>query len=338
MNARMPAPYIISYGETMLRFSPAPGTRLEDASTYTAYVAGSESNTLAVVSRLGMQAVWLSALPSNPLGRHLEAELRRHGVDTSRVVWADASERVGLFYAEESAAPLGTQVVYDRADSACARLDFSALNLSGLEDAGLLHLTGITPALGNRARSTFAGLLHFASQAGMPLSFDVNYRGKLWSPAQAEEGMEAACRQTSVLFCTQADAAAIWGFSGTAEEVLRRMASRFGEAGKTLVLTLGSKGSAQLSSGAYSSAAAFISGGSYRFGSGDAFAGGYLYAHLGGEIYRAFSESHAVTPLMFGNALAALKRCIAGDIAIVNPSDVAALLATHRDGGAAYFR
>lgn len=338
MIARTPALHIVSYGETMLRFSPAPGTRLEDASFYTAYVAGSESNTLAVISRLGMGATWLSALPSNPLGRHIEAELRRHGVDTARVVWAGGSERVGLFYAEEMAAPLGTQVVYDRADSACARMDFSALDLSGLEDVGMLHLTGITPALGDTARSTFAGLLDFADRAGVPLSFDVNYRARLWSPSQAEEGIEAACRQVRVLFCTQADAAAIWGFSGSAEDVLRRMASRFGEVGKTLVLTLGSKGSAQLSSGAYSSQAAFTSEGSYRFGSGDAFAGGYLYAHLMGEVYRTLSESHGTTPLMFGNALAALKRCIAGDIASVTPSDVAALLAAHREGGDTYFR
>src|SRR6266536_289648 len=105
--------HVISFGETMLRFTPPAGTRLEQAEHFTAYVAGAESNVLACLARLGLHATWISALPSNPLGRAVAATLRGHGVDLSRVVWRSESERLGIFYAEESPAPIGTQVHYD---------------------------------------------------------------------------------------------------------------------------------------------------------------------------------------------------------------------------------
>jgi 2-dehydro-3-deoxygluconokinase len=318
--------HVISFGETMLRFTPPTGTRLEQAEQFTAYVAGAESNALACLARLGLHATWISALPSIPLGRAVEAALRGHGVDLSRVVWRSESERLGIFYAEESPAPIGTHVHYDRTGSACACVDLDSLDLSGLEDAQLLYLTGITPALGERTSAVFSSLLQFAEESGIPLAFDVNYRAKLWSPSEASESIEAACRQASVIICTGDDAAALWGFTGEAEAVLRRISSRFGEADTTLVLTLGSGGAAELKSGVYSYQAAMPAEGTYRFGSGDAFAAGYIYAHLCGEHYRNLKEEVGATPLLYGNALAALKRGIAGDIAVVTPYDVKAAI------------
>src|SRR5260370_27783691 len=119
---QMATAHVISFGETMLRLTPPVGTRLEQAERFTAYVAGAESNALACLARLGLHATWISALPSNPLGRVVEAALRSHGVDLSRVVWRSESERLGIFYAEESPSPIGTLVHYDPSDSACARI------------------------------------------------------------------------------------------------------------------------------------------------------------------------------------------------------------------------
>ncbi len=319
---------VVSFGETMLRLSTAAGTRLENTPVFQVYIAGTESNTLACLSRLGLKTTWLSALPRNPLGRRVESELRAHGVNTDGVVWVDGQTRLGIFYADEAPDPLGLGVYYDRAQSACALVDLTGVDFSLIETARVLHLTGITPALSTGTREVFARFLQTAQANNIPLSFDVNYRAKLWSAADATVGLEEACRQATVLFCTSADAAELWGWTGDPEGVLQQMARRFStvETSKTLVLTLGSKGAAQLHNGTYSIEAAFPTEGRERFGSGDAFAAGYLYAYLEGEFYRELRDAYGVTPLAFGNALAALKRCIAGDIATITPEEVRSVL------------
>lgn len=327
---------IVSFGETMLRLNVLDGARLEEADRLRAYVAGTESNTLAALARLGLHVTWMSALPANPLGRRVEGEVRRHGVDTSHVVWTQGA-RLGIFYSEEAAQPLGVQVHYDRANSACALIDPQAVDYTVVDSARMLHLTGITPALGTSARDVFRRFLQRARDAGVPLSFDVNYRARLWSPEDAALHIEEACRQARLLFCTQADAAELWGMTGSAEAVLRQMAERFTadseeRAHKIFVLTLGKDGAAQLQGDSYTTAPVFPVEGTARFGSGDAFAAGYLYAYLDGPLYHEIRAVRDMEPLVFGNALAALKRCIAGDIAVISPNDVRALL-VRQEGG-----
>ena len=322
----MAATDIVSFGETMLRLTAPNTVRLENASSLSVYVAGTESNTLACLARMQLNVTWISALPANPMGKYVDNELRRHGVDTSHVVWAENNSRVGTFYVEEAANPLGTQVYYDRAHSACALIDPDAVDLSIVDKSRLLHLTGITPALSERTRELFQRFLHRAYIAHVPLSFDVNYRAKLWSAREAAVAIEKACQQASVLLCTRADAVELWGFTGEPEAILRQMAAQFGGTNKTYVLTLGSEGSAQLRDGVYTTAAAFPTEGASRFGSGDAFAAGYLYAYLDGPLYQELHETQGLTPLVLGNACAALKRCIQGDIAVISPREVKALL------------
>jgi 2-dehydro-3-deoxygluconokinase len=329
---------VVSFGETMFRLTTAPGVRLEHAGQFQIYIGGTESNTLACLSRLNFKTRWLSALPANPMGRRITSELSAHGVDTSHVVWAKDDARLGIFYVEESAQPIGLQVYYDRANSACALVDPDVVDYTLVDDARMLHLTGITPALSERAREVFRRFLDRARARQIPLSFDVNYRAKLWSPSEAATHIENACSQARILICTRADAAELWGITGDAEAVLRQMARRFtgDQTDKTLVLTLGSAGSAQLRGDVYSEEPAFPTTGTMRFGSGDAFAAGYLYSYLEGALYQEMREERAVTPLAFGNALASLKRCIAGDIAIIGPDDVKAVL--RQDGAGARFR
>ena len=329
---------VVSFGETMLRLCAPEGVRLEEADNLRIYVAGTESNTLACLARLNLKTTWISVLPENPLGQRVVTELRRHGVDTSHVIWTGSNRRLGIFYVEEAPDPLGLQVHYDRADSAVALLDPESVNYAVVDETRLLHLTGITAALSERTREVFTRFLLRARDKGIPLSFDVNYRSKLWSANEAVASIEEACQQASVLFCTRADAAELWGFTGSAESVLRQMAHRFAgnHINKTLVLTLGNEGSAQLQGDTYSAEPAFPTQGNARFGSGDAFAAGYIYAYLDGQLYHEMREERAVTGLAFGNALAALKRCIAGDIAIITPQEVRAVL--EKQDGSKRFR
>lgn len=323
----MPVPHVVSFGETMLRFSPRGGTRLEEARDLGAYVAGAESNTLVCLARLGLRATWLSALPDSPLGRRVSAELRGHGVDTSKVAWDGSGSRLGIFYAEEAEAPLGNQVYYDRAASAFALMRPESLDFRTLTGASFLHLTGITPALGEGPLNLFARLLREAKAAAIHVSFDVNYRAKLWGANEAAIVLEEACREADLLFCTRQEAATLWGLEGSAEEIVRRLDERFRSDGeKTIVLTLGAGGAAELREGKYSEEPSFATGGSHRFGSGDAFAGGYIYAYL--QMAHS-ADTHAdigATPLRYANAVAALKRCIPGDLAVITPAEVEAVL------------
>lgn len=319
---------VVSFGETMLRLSPRDEARLEETRELAIYAAGTESNLLSCLSRLGLSCAWLSALPANALGRLVARELRGHGLNLDHLVWAEPGGRVGLYWVEENPPPLGTHVQYDRAGSSVALLGPDALALSVLEETRLLHLTGITPALSPQCKATFQRLIDHAEKVGVPLSFDVNYRAKLWGTREAAEELEAACRAANLLFCTRVDASELWGFVGEPHEVLHQMEGHFSTRGKeqTLVLTLGAEGSAQLKKGEFTHAPVYVTDGTSRFGSGDAFAAGYLYAYLEGPCYLEAREELAVTELAFGNAVAALKRCIEGDIAIVTPDEVLAVL------------
>jgi 2-dehydro-3-deoxygluconokinase len=170
-------------------------------------------------------------------------------------------------------------VHYDRAGSAISVLDSDAVDLTIIETARVLHLTGITPALVPGAREVFLRLLHKARDTEVEVSFDVNYRAKLWGAPEAAAGIEEACRAASLLLCSRDDTTTLWGFTGDAESVLRQVEGRFG-AGKTIVTTLGSGGAAELRGGEYDEAPTFPSEGKVRFGSGDAFAAGYLCGYL----------------------------------------------------------
>ncbi len=112
---------VVTLGETMLRFTPPARNRLEQADHLQVHVGGSESNTAVGLARLGLKTAWLSRLPTTALGRMVCGELSKYGVDTSHVIWSD-TDRLGLYFLEEAGPPRGSQVIYDRRDSAISRM------------------------------------------------------------------------------------------------------------------------------------------------------------------------------------------------------------------------
>lgn len=326
---------VVSFGETMLRLTPPAAGRVEGAQSMDLYVSGPESNALACMSRLGVSTLWLSALPANPAGRRVVNELKSHGVDTQHIVWsAGEKSRLGTYYAEDAAFPLGPQVWHDRTYSAFTQLRPDDVDLFVLAEAKLLYLTGVTPALGRNARTIFEDLLGEAAARKVPLAFDVNYRSKLWLADEAAGTLDDACRQADVLFCTLEDADELWGLTGNPETVLRQLARKFANENskKTYVMTLGSEGATQLQGNVCLHVPALPNEGRWRFGLGDAFAAGYLYAYLGGKLFKDLemesmtNEGLAINYLRFANAIASLKCCIAGDIATITLDEVRAVL------------
>ena len=117
---------VVTFGETMLRLTPPHEQRIEQTKQFNIEVGGSESNTAVGLARLGLNVAWFSRLPNTPLGQMVAQQIRRYGVDTSHVVWAD-EDRLGLYFWEDAQPPRANQVIYDRQHSAVSRMESTEL-------------------------------------------------------------------------------------------------------------------------------------------------------------------------------------------------------------------
>ncbi|MFC7136427.1 bifunctional 2-dehydro-3-deoxygluconokinase/2-dehydro-3-deoxygalactonokinase [Halobaculum litoreum] len=311
---------LVTFGETMLRLSPPEGTRLETTETLDARIGGAESNVAVAGAALGLDSVWLSKLPDSPLGRRVVRELRAHGVRPG-VAWDDDA-RLGTYYLEHGGEPRGTNVIYDRADSAVTTVAPAELPVGVLDDATMFHTTGITPALSEPARATTAALLERASAAGATTSFDLNYRSKLWSHAEARDTLTDLFEHVDTLFVARRDAEAVLGRDGEVVEVAHGLATDHGFG--TVVITRGDHGALALHDGEVFEQPVYEADTLDAIGTGDAFVGGFLARRaLGGDVDAG---------LEWGAATASLKRTIAGDLAVVTPEEVERVI-DEGDGG-----
>src|SRR5437763_8665672 len=196
---------VITFGEAMVRLSPPNFRRLEQARSLDVQVGGAELNTAAGLARLGRRAAWVSRLTDNPLGRLVANRAREAGVAAEHVVWTP-EDRVGVYYLEFGAAPRASSVLYDRKGAAIARIAPGMVDWAKvLQGARWFHVTGITPALGPGAAEVTREALAVARAAGIGTSVDLNYRAKLWAPAEAGRCMAELMRSCDVLMTTEED-------------------------------------------------------------------------------------------------------------------------------------
>jgi 2-dehydro-3-deoxygluconokinase len=300
---------LVTFGETMLRLSPSGGDRLSRVDQLDVHVGGAESNVAVAASALGLDATWLSALPETPLGERVAHALRGEGV-TPRVRWT-AEGRVGTYYFEPGGRPRGGTVHYDRAGTPIRDVTPATLPTEPLAGAACFYTSGITPALSDRLASTTRELLGRAGEAGVRTALDVNYRSKLWTPAEAREELTALFPAVDVLFVATSDARQVLDCAGDAEAIARALAERHGF--ETVVVTRGADGALALRDTVHEQPA-FGTDTVDPVGSGDALVGGYLASRLrDGTVPEALEQ---------GAATAALKRTIPGDMAVVSPAEV----------------
>ncbi|WP_136590593.1 bifunctional 2-dehydro-3-deoxygluconokinase/2-dehydro-3-deoxygalactonokinase [Salinigranum halophilum] len=312
---------LVTFGETMLRLSPPRGERLERTRSFDVQAGGAESNVAVAASLLGLDSVWLSKLPDSPLGRRVVRELRGHGVRTG-VVWDKRDEkRLGTYYLEHGGAPRGTEVIYDRADASVTTATPEELATGVVANADTFYTSGITPALSETLRETTAALFEVATQGGTTTAFDLNYRSKLWSPAAAKETYEALLPHVDVLFAAERDAREVLDRDGDAVQLAHGLATEFGS--DTVVLTRGEQGALGIRGGEVYEQPVFEADTFDAIGTGDAFVGGFLTARAAGaDVERC---------LTYGAATASLKRTIDGDLALVTPAEVEAVIAEDGD-------
>src|SRR5437773_9754514 len=171
---------LVTLGEVLVRLAVPSPARFETARTLDVQIGGAEATVAAACARLGMRVAWISALPANPWGERVRRELAGHGVDCAHVRLTDGA-RLGAYFLEYGVAPRPVRVLYDRRDSAFARMTEAETDWEPVRRARLVHLTGITPALGEGPRA----LVRRAMREAAAFAFDVNYRATLWAPADA---------------------------------------------------------------------------------------------------------------------------------------------------------
>lgn len=301
-----PSGSVLTFGEALLKFTLPITQRLEGMSTLGAECAGAELNVAAALRALGRPAAWASALPPGPLGEWARAHVRALDVQDLSV---ERSGRLGTFYLEDHHPPRPSRAVYDRQGTAFQALGAADLDPAWLEGRAALHVSGISLALGPGPRALALALIAQARARGLRVSFDVNHRRLLLADELAAETYGPAAAHADLILVAGRDAGLLGDVAG-----LRALNPE-----ALIVVTRGARGSeAHLPGGGVVVQEALSAAGPGRIGRGDAFAGGFLHAWLGG--------ADPAGALRLASACAALKTTLPGDQLRASEADVRAVL------------
>jgi 2-dehydro-3-deoxygluconokinase len=268
---------LLAVGETMALLATAEVGRLRHASSLTLGVAGAESNVAIGARRLGCPAAWVGRVGDDELGELVVSRIRAEGVEVGGVV-RDPDAPTSLMLKERRTAAM-VRVLYYRRNGPGSRLRPDDLDPEQVGAAGMLHVTGITPALSDSARATVDHAVELAQAAGVPVSFDLNYRSALWPPGEAAAVCRDLAARANIVFAGD-DEAELLGLEGDPPELARGLA---GLGAGHAVVKLGERG-----------AVAFVDGAAHTVdpvpvqavdpvGAGDAFVAGYLAETLAGR-------------------------------------------------------
>lgn len=176
----------ITIGELLMRLSPPNYEKIRTTNSFIVNFGGAEANVAVSLANLGVDCSVFTVVPNNDIGKSAMRYLKANDVHTSPIIFA--GERMGTYYLEEGISVRASQVIYDRKYSAFAEYDYTDLDLTGiLKDYNWLHLSGITPALSNNCKILMEKALVVAKRLGMTVSFDCNFRSKLWGFEEARD-------------------------------------------------------------------------------------------------------------------------------------------------------
>ncbi len=303
---------VVTFGEAMIRLSPPNFQRLEQARSFDLYVGGAELNVAVGVSRLGMKSTWVSKLPKNGLGYLIRNRVQEAGVDCSHVVWSDKG-RAGIYFVEFGASPRASAVLYDRANSAISMIQPGEVDWPKVFNGSKhFHMSGITPALSASATQVTAEALKAAKKAGCTVSYDLNYRKKLWTPTDAKKVQEPMMADVDVLITTEEDTNVVFGIK---EKDYEAAAERLAQTFKFKIVAITLREDLSVLRNNWT-AIAYQDGKIYkdrkyeveivdRVGAGDSFTAGFLYIWI--------KEKDVQKGVRYGNAFAALKHTLPGD-------------------------
>ncbi len=303
---------VVTFGESMVRLSPPDFQRLEQTRRLNVNIGGAELNVAVGVTRFGLKSAWVSKLPKNGLGYMIRDRAQEFGVDCSHIVWSDKG-RAGLYFVEFGASPRASSVLYDRANSAISMIQPGEVDWAKVFTGSKhFHISGITPALSASASQVTVEAMKAAKKAGCTVSYDLNYRKKLWTPADAKKIQEPMMSDVDILITTEEDTNVVFGIKEKDyEAAAEKLAKTFNF--KVVAITLREDLSVWKNNW---TAIAYQDGKLYkdrkyeveivdRVGAGDSFTSGFLYGWIKGRDVQK--------GVQYGNAFAALKHTVPGD-------------------------
>jgi len=326
---------VVTFGESLLRLAPPGFERFLQSPRFTATFGGAEANVAVALSAFGIDAAYVTVLPhNNPIGNAAIAELRRFGVDTSRVVFGRG--RLGIYFIEPGAGPRPARVLYDREHSALALARPGDIDWpKTFQDAAWFHISGITPAVSATAADLALESMRQARAMGLTVSCDLNYRRNLWNWGKsAEEVMKEMLEATDILIANEGHLRKVLGIPEPV--AIRELTERTLEAHdrmKAAAITVRDSRNASQHGwfACLSDREEFITSRRYdvthcvdRVGSGDVFAAGLIYGW-----FQLPDHHHA---LDFAVAAGCLKHSVPGDFFHSSVEEVNALRQSESPG------
>lgn len=329
---------VTCFGELLLRLTPPGSQLMVQADSLELHPGGAEGNVAVALANLGHAVRFAGLVSENALGDRAVAALRSAGVDTAFL--ARAPGRMGIYFMEDGAGPRPSAITYDRAGSAFAEADLTAIDFAGaLAGARLFHTGGITPALGPKGVALAKAASSAALAAKVPICFDGNYRGALWSSWDSNPGaiLRELVADATILIGNHRDISLMLGqtFSGDGADRRREAAEAafaafpklqlIASTARHLVTSDHHRIAARVDSrvASHQTAEIDVTGIVGRIGTGDAFAAGVLHAWLEGGDERSLAET--------GLALTALKHTVPGDMCLVNRATLESFSASGGD-------
>ena len=323
---------VITFGEIMLRLAPEGYYRFVQANSFGATYGGGEANVAVSLANFGIDTAFVTKLPAHEIGQAAVNELRKFGVDTSRIV--RGGNRIGIYFLEKGASQRPSKVIYDRAHSAIAEASPEDFDWNEIfQNADWFHFTGITPALNDTLAAICLDACKKAKELGLTVSCDLNYRNKLWSREKAGQVMSELCKYVDVCIANEEDAADVFGIRAANtdvtkgavshegyKDVAKQLAGRFGFSKVAITLR------ESLSASDNNWAAMLYDGTEFYFskkyavhivdrvGGGDSFGGGLIYACL--------NQYDPPSTIEFAAAASCLKHSVEGDMNMVSVSEV----------------
>ncbi|MBQ7360240.1 MAG: sugar kinase [Lachnospiraceae bacterium] len=327
---------LVSLGELMLRLSPPDNERITRGDTLLKQVGGAEMNAITGTAMLGLRCGIISKLPANDLGTYVKNRVRLCGVSDDYLVYdEDKDARLGVYYYENGAYPRKPRIVYDRKNASINKIDVEDYDDTLYASARCFHTSGITLALSPQCRKTAIEMIKRFKAQGALISFDVNFRGNLWTGPEAKECIEQILPYVDIFFCSEETARLTFLKEGDVKSIMKSFTQDYPisiVASTQRVVhspkrhTFGSVIYSAKEDRYYEEAPYADIEVVDRIGSGDAYISGVLYGLLAheGDYQRA---------LEYGNATSALKNTIPGDLLSTDLKEIDGIIREHKSTG-----
>lgn len=327
---------LLALGEVLLRLSPPSNERLVRGETLQKQVGGAELNVVSGVSLLGLRTGIISKLPSNDIGTYAKNRIRFCGVSDDYLVYDDSHDaRLGVYYYENGAYPRKPGIVYDRMYTSINKIAVSDFEEELFVSTRCFHTSGITLALSSQCRKTAVEMMKRFKEAGALISFDVNFRGNLWTGNEARECIEEILPYVDIFFCSEDTARLTFLKEGDAKSIMKSftetypisiVASTQRIVHSPKVHTFGSVIYDARKNTFYEEEPYRNIEVVDRIGSGDAYVSGVLYGLLS-------KPDDCQRALEIGNATSAVKNTIPGDLPSSDLREIETVIKAHKTIG-----